>query len=144
MPGLRQVAHLRCAIARRRRTKFEDPIFKLRILCSPNFAISPRVPREFALTSCPLEIGGRRQCRALDALTAWRGVRKTRELVITVTTESPGIAQRHGVGNRNPKETLNLATGRISQGQDKRMPRPETIQTRRGPRPSLHLVGSRP
>ena len=122
-------------------TKFKDPIFKLRILRSPISRSYRAFRASFAVTSCPLEIGARRECRALDAPTAWRGVRKARELATTVTTESPGTARRRGVGNRNPKETLDPATGRLSQGQDKRMPRPETIQTRHGPKPNLYLVG---
>src|ERR1700761_8494320 len=39
----------------------------------------------------PLEIGGRRECRALDAPAASRGKWKTREFVTTVTPETSGI-----------------------------------------------------
>jgi hypothetical protein len=56
-----------------------------------SFAISPRNSREFCSSLGPLQIRGRRECRALDAPAASYAMVESIRVVTTVTPETPGI-----------------------------------------------------
>ena len=61
-----------------------------------DFAISPRIPREFCISVPPSSNRGRRECRAPDAPAAARGVVVSTRVSHHERTGSPGIPARNG------------------------------------------------